>query len=531
VDDERITSSYSIDFATQVKTTYLGNFEEEYDAVKKTYKKTHYLQGAILIQNYAADGTTLTSEQFYSTISDFQGSLIALVDEQGEVAERYAFDPWGARRNADDWTQTDERTSWITNRGYTGHEHIDVFGVINMNGRVYDPMTAAFFSPDPFVQSAGDWMNYNRYSYCMNNPFRYTDPSGYSWLSNNWKSVVTIAASMVVGAAVFAIGMATGGVGFGIAAAMLGGFAGGATGGAVGTALNGGNFSQCLGAGLQGAMIGAWGGAAGGAVAGLVGASAGGGFIGGAIVGAAGGAVGGFVSGALGAWANAGNFEDGMEAAFKGAGMGALVGAALGGIRGGISAVAKHGNFWNGEGMTHEILLKSMHFKGDPGIEGPPVKYSENGLETFNDKYLSNFDQRAVDGVTIETPKGFERASDGSFTRKATWFSAEQKGVGGVTVNHANGLSTIHMSEASFSSSAKLYLGLGHEIIHAQLSYYPDASHKNITLQENVAYRWTYAQQNAWGLKYYGAPDPSYSYQQNNYFKFNSNQIRKTTPW
>jgi uncharacterized protein (TIGR02594 family) len=92
--------------------------------------------------------------------------------------ERYAYDPWGARRNPDDWTKTDARTSWITHRGYTGHEHIDAFGVINMNGRVYDPMTAIFFSPDPLVQSTGDWMNYNRYTYCLNNPFRYTDPSG-----------------------------------------------------------------------------------------------------------------------------------------------------------------------------------------------------------------------------------------------------------------------------------------------------------------------------------------------------------------
>ena len=58
------------------------------------------------------------------------------------------------------------------------HEHIDQFGIINMNGRVYDPLTASFFSPDPYLQAPGNWLNYNRYSYCWNNPFKYTDPSG-----------------------------------------------------------------------------------------------------------------------------------------------------------------------------------------------------------------------------------------------------------------------------------------------------------------------------------------------------------------
>ena len=94
------------------------------------------------------------------------------------MAERYAYDPWGVRRNPDNWTQSDSRTAWIVNRGYTGHEHLDAFGIINMNGRVYDPYTAQFFSPDPYVQSPGDWLNYNRYGYCMGNPFKYTDPSG-----------------------------------------------------------------------------------------------------------------------------------------------------------------------------------------------------------------------------------------------------------------------------------------------------------------------------------------------------------------
>jgi RHS repeat-associated protein len=126
-------------------------------------------------------------ETLYYGYADNQGSLIALTDASGNVVEKYAYDPWGARRNPNDWTQLPSPQGegsgvrYLTNRGYTGHEHLDLFNIINMNGRVYDPLTAQFYSPDPFIQSGNDWKNYNRYSYCMNNPTRYTDPSGYKF--------------------------------------------------------------------------------------------------------------------------------------------------------------------------------------------------------------------------------------------------------------------------------------------------------------------------------------------------------------
>lgn len=36
-------------------------------------------------------------------------------------------------------------------RGFTGHEHYADMNIINMNGRLYDPVIARFFSPDNFV--------------------------------------------------------------------------------------------------------------------------------------------------------------------------------------------------------------------------------------------------------------------------------------------------------------------------------------------------------------------------------------------
>ncbi|MEI6090939.1 MAG: RHS repeat-associated core domain-containing protein [bacterium] len=66
----------------------------------------------------------------------------------------------------------------ILDRGYCGHEHLLEHNIINMNGRIYDPITAQFMQADNYIQSPEDFISYNRYSYCLFNPFKYTDPSG-----------------------------------------------------------------------------------------------------------------------------------------------------------------------------------------------------------------------------------------------------------------------------------------------------------------------------------------------------------------
>ena len=153
---------------------YMGNYEEENR--NGSIRKIHYVNGgnglaAIFVQNNGND-------TLYFAQTDYQGSLAVLSLNNGSIQERYAYDPWGNRRNPNDWLSRDWRTSFLFNRGYTLHEHLKEFGLINMNGRMYDPITMMFFSPDSYLQSPEDWLNFNRYSYCLNNPLKYTDPSG-----------------------------------------------------------------------------------------------------------------------------------------------------------------------------------------------------------------------------------------------------------------------------------------------------------------------------------------------------------------
>jgi hypothetical protein len=46
---------------------------------------------------------------------------------------------------------------------------------------MYDPAIGMMLSPDKYVQDASKRTAFNRYSYCMNNPTSFVDPSGNKW--------------------------------------------------------------------------------------------------------------------------------------------------------------------------------------------------------------------------------------------------------------------------------------------------------------------------------------------------------------
>ena len=125
---------------------------------------------------------------------DSLGSLTAVTTATGQVLERTAFDAWGRRLSSGG------RVVWNANpinghRGFTGHEHLDEVGLVHMNGRVYDPMLGRFLSADSIVEAPGLLQSHNRYSYVLNNPLRYTDPSGHCI----WDACILEAAAVVAG--------------------------------------------------------------------------------------------------------------------------------------------------------------------------------------------------------------------------------------------------------------------------------------------------------------------------------------------
>lgn len=173
-----------------IETFYFG---KSYERVKDTntgvvqHKHFVYADGKLIALNTQTKGADddLQDKQVRYLHYDALNSVDMITDGYGLVVERRSYDTWGKQRKVawSDQGPLDVVQSAITNRAYTGHEEITEIGLVHMNGRVYDQVLGRFISPDPFVQQIYTIGSFNRYSYVLNNPLSYTDPSGYFFKS------------------------------------------------------------------------------------------------------------------------------------------------------------------------------------------------------------------------------------------------------------------------------------------------------------------------------------------------------------
>ena len=255
------------------------------------------------------------------------GSWTTITDDEGNIEQEFSFDAWGNFRNPYTWTGANT-TRPMFDRGFTGHEHLYDFGLINMNGRMYDPIMSSFLSVDNYVQSPENSQNFNRYAYCLNNPLKYTDPDGEFW-------------HLVIGAAVggtinlltnwmcgnvdnFGQGLAYFGIG-----ALAGGLSAG-VGGGMGVAYCGESFA----AGFLGTTVAA-------APSAL-------GFAGGLCVGGSAGLTTGFILGSGNKWMQGESFSDGLLYGLNSGICHGVIGGVSYGIVGAIGAGLKGNNWYDG---------------------------------------------------------------------------------------------------------------------------------------------------------------------------------------
>jgi RHS repeat-associated protein len=157
-----------------MKTKYFfGNYEKE--ITPSGTRELNTIPG--FDGNYALIELKNGQRTTYYVYTDHLGSAQVITNSSGTAIEWHNFDAWGRERNPQTWEYlvVEPVETSITDRGYTGREMLSQFGIINMNGRLYDPTVGRMLSPDPYIQAPGNTQNYNRYSYVLNNPLKYSD--------------------------------------------------------------------------------------------------------------------------------------------------------------------------------------------------------------------------------------------------------------------------------------------------------------------------------------------------------------------
>jgi RHS repeat-associated protein len=121
---------------------------------------------------YFLDGQTIARDNpdgsRYYYHNDHLGSHSVVTDENGDVVEETEYLPFGKVLSGGD-------ADFL----YTGKE-LDGVGTYYFGARYMDPTLRQFTQPDTIIPDIYDPQSLNRYSYVLNNPYKYVDEDGHN---------------------------------------------------------------------------------------------------------------------------------------------------------------------------------------------------------------------------------------------------------------------------------------------------------------------------------------------------------------
>lgn len=180
------------DYVDRVANNAGNSYQYEYDAENLRTKKiapegtTRYHldnSGRVIAESNASDEVTAQNiwghkmlarkvdVKYYYYLYNGHGDVVQIMDESGNIVNRYSYDEWG---------NIVEKTEGISNPiRYAGEYYDEESGLYYLRARYYDPTIGRFITRDSYEGDISNPLTINLYTYCRNNPLIFVDPSGH----------------------------------------------------------------------------------------------------------------------------------------------------------------------------------------------------------------------------------------------------------------------------------------------------------------------------------------------------------------
>lgn len=152
-----------------------------YERLRANGKETHRMnvpgpEGLVAVLEWKDSGPTVFEPTY--VLTDERGATAVSVSSDGQQADPLFYEPFGRRITADG-TSPNPGQSIQPLPGYSGHLYDDELELVNMKGRMFDPVARRFVTPDPVLDNLESGRGLDRYGLVGYDPINKVDPTGF----------------------------------------------------------------------------------------------------------------------------------------------------------------------------------------------------------------------------------------------------------------------------------------------------------------------------------------------------------------
>ena len=183
----------------------LNGLRTEKKVTKSGTTETHtylYASGQLLRESFVRNGKTYTLDfaydlsgkpyfllatvdgamSLYYFVTNLQGDVVRITNAQKETLANYSYDAYGkllSVTNASGTTISDTSNIALINPlRYRGYYYDSETELYYLQSRYYDPTTSRFVNADSYLSTGQDFLGFNSFAYCNNNPVNHRDDGG-----------------------------------------------------------------------------------------------------------------------------------------------------------------------------------------------------------------------------------------------------------------------------------------------------------------------------------------------------------------